>query len=111
LFRRQRSYDPLTGTVSYVPFISGNSIRGQWRDLAMLRWLGLIGLEPTDIPPYRAHALLSGGVIDRGADTATINNLVRWQARDLCPAWDLFAGTIDHQLMGGRLRVGDAILV
>lgn len=111
MFRRQPAYDARTGRECMVPFLSGNSIRGQWRDMVMGRWLQLLGLSPEDIPPMRAHALLAGGSIDRGADTAEVNNLVRREARDKCPPWDLIAGNIDQQTMGGRLRVGDAILV
>lgn len=111
LFRRERVHDPLSGKPAYVPFLSGNGIRGLWRDIAMGRYLQLLGLKSTDIPPARAHALLAGGVVDKGADSATVNNVLRARARDLCPPWDLIAGCVEQQVMSGRARVGDAVLV
>lgn len=111
LFRRHRSNDPLTGMASEVPFKSGNSIRGAWRDMAMGVHLQLLGLKATDIPPGRAHSMLAGGAVEQGADTGTVNNLIRSRARELCPPWDLFAGCIDQQIMQGRALVGDATLV
>ena len=111
LFRRHETQDALTGKRHQVPFVSGNAIRGQWRDLAMGRWLQLLGLKASDIPPIRAHSLLAGGSIDQGADGSPVNNVVRREARDKCPPWDLLGGNTDQQIMSGRLRVGDAVLV
>jgi len=111
MFRRQRSHDPLTGAVAYVPFLAGNAIRGGWRDLAMGRWLQLLGLKATDVPPARAHSLLSGGPVEANADTGRVNNIVRRKARACCPPWDLFAGVTDQQIMSGRGRVDDGVLV
>ncbi|HEX6940913.1 MAG TPA: hypothetical protein VF158_15960 [Longimicrobiales bacterium] len=111
LFRRHRVHDPRTGRVAYVPFVSGNAIRGFWRDLVMDRWFKLLGLSTRRLPTHRAHALLAGGNVDAGADGAKVNNAVRDAARRACPPWDLFAGCIDKQIMSGRARVCDAILV
>lgn len=111
MFRRHDILDPLTGKCHQVPFISGNAIRGQWRDLVMGRYLSLLGLKSTDIPPMKAHALLAGGSVEQGADGAQVNNVIRKTARDLCPAIDLLGGNIDQQIMSGRARVGDALLV
>lgn len=111
LFRRHETQDALTGKRHQVPFVSGNAIRGQWRDLVMGRWLQLLGLKASDIPPIRAHSLLAGGSIDQGADGSTVNNVVRREARDKCPPWDLLGGNTDQQIMSGRLRVGDLVLV
>lgn len=111
LFRRQDICDPASGKVHQVPFISGNSIRGQWRDLVMCRWLQLLGVTPTELPPLKAHALLAGGSVEQGSDGAQVNNGIRKAARDLCPPIDLLGGNIDQQIMSGRVRVGDAVLV
>lgn len=111
LFRRQTVLDPVSGRSAYVPFISGNAIRGTWRDLVMERWLHLIGLSTKDLHPGRAHALLAGGSVESGADTSKVDNVVRSEARHKCPPWDLLAGCIDQQVMGGSVNVGDAILV
>lgn len=111
LFRRHSVPDPLTGTVNDVPFVSGNAIRGMLRDLGMGAHLQLLGLTSAEIPTTRAHALLAGGAVESGADTGTVNNVIRSRARTLCPPWDLIAGCIDQQIMSGRARVGDATLV
>jgi hypothetical protein len=111
LFRRHVVFDPLTGRRAYVPFKAGNAVRGLWRDMIMGRWLSLLGLKASNIPTERAHALLAGGAVAEGADTATVNNPVRRRARELCPPWDLLAGCTDQQIMSGRARVGDAVLV
>jgi hypothetical protein len=111
LFRRHRVHDPLTGTVAYVPFMAGNAARGLMRDEMMGQYLGLLGLRSTEIPTARAHAMLAGGAVDSGADTAKVNNPIRRRARELCPPWDLLAGCTDQQIMGGRARIGDAMLV
>src|SRR5690606_17693372 len=111
LFRRHAVFDPLTGKRAFVPFLSGNSIRGLWRDMVMGRWLQLLGLKASDLPTVRAHALLAGGAVAEGADGATVNNAVRRRARELCPPWDLLAGCTDQQIMSGRARVSDATLV
>ena len=111
LFRRHKSNDPLTGRTAFVPFIAGNSVRGLWRDMIMGRWLQLLGIKETDIPPFRAHALFAGGTVDKGADGAKVNNEVRAKVRRICPPWDLLAGCIEQQIMSGRGRIGDATLI
>src|SRR5690606_23181047 len=111
LFRRHRMVSPLTGEQYLVPFISGNAVRGQWRDMIMYRLFRLVGVSDTEIPPQRVHALLAGGSIDKGADTGSVDTAVRRAARENCPPWDLLGGCIDHQIMRGLLRVHDALLV
>lgn len=111
LFRRHRVIDPTTGSVHLVPFISGNAVRGQWRDLVFGRLLELVGMSFAEVPPRRAHSLLAGGTIAVGADTAKIDVPRRRRAREICPAWDLLGGTLDEQLMGGVASVWDPVLV
>jgi hypothetical protein len=111
LFRRHRVVDMLTGEHAYVPFVSGNAVRGLWRDMIMGRFLSLLGLKTTDIPPARAHSLLAGGNIESGADTGVVRVDVRRRARELCPPWDLLGGCTDQQIMSGRVHVHDAVLV
>lgn len=111
LFRRHRVIDPTTGRAHLVPFVSGNSIRGMWRDMVFGRLLGLVGLTFAEMAPRRAHALLAGGTIAAGTDTAKVDVGQRRRARAICPAWDLLGGTIDGQLMGGVISVHDAVVV
>ena len=111
LFRRHRVINALNGEHAYVPFVAGNAVRGMLRDMVMGRWLGLLGLKPQQIPPQRAHALLAGGNVEAGADTGAVRVDVRRRARDLCPPWDLLGGCTDQQIMQGRARIHDAVLV
>jgi hypothetical protein len=111
LFRRERTVDPTTGEVSLVPFVSGNAVRGLWRDRLFSRLLSLVGMKFSEMPPQRAHALLSGGTIEAGTDGTKVDVGVRRRAREICPAWDLIAGCIDGQIMRGLLVVSDAELV
>ena len=109
LFRRKRVFDRVIGEYVMHPFVAGNSVRGGWRDLIMDRALSLVGLTTKDLAPSTAQSLFAGGTIKSGADTAKNNNALRWKLRELLPAWDLFAGCLDDQMMAGRLRVNDMI--
>jgi hypothetical protein len=110
-FRRAPAIDFVTGETVEVPFLSGNSVRGAWRDLAMKRTCELLGLDPRTLAPNVSQSLFAGGTIESGADTAKIDNRLRRRLRDLLPAWDLFGGNMSGQMMAGRLRVSDAVLV
>jgi hypothetical protein len=111
LFRRERRVDPVSGLQYLTPFISGNATRGAWRDKIFSRLLRLIGLKTTEVPKEMIHALLAGGAIESGADGGTVNVAARRRARAMSPAWDLFAGCIEQQIMAGLLRIHDAVLV
>lgn len=111
MFRRQRYVDPTTGETYLAPFISGNAWRGIWRDEAGALTCRDVGLKLTEIDTKVAHALMAGGTIEAGADGASVDLALRRQARRILPAWDLFAGVMNQQIMRGILRVHDAILV
>jgi hypothetical protein len=111
LFRRQRTIDRVTGEPAYVPFMSGNAVRGLWRDLIVARYFELLGINPSAVPPSLVHALFAGGSIESGADTGKVDVALRRLVRKLCPPTDLLGGCIAGQIMGGRIRVHDAIVV
>jgi hypothetical protein len=111
LFRRQRVIDPTTQEEYLVPFVSGNAVRGLWRDQMMHSMLALVGLTAHDIAARTAHTLLAGGTIEQGSDTAIVDIGVRRQARHLLPAWNLLGGVMRQQIMRGILRVSDTILL
>lgn len=111
MFRRGKTVDKLTGKHVLVPFMSGNAVRGMWRDLMFSKFLQLVEIDPKQMPSSRVHALFAGGSIEAGADSAGVNLATRRAARAICPPWDMFAGCIDNQIMQGRLRVHDAMLV
>lgn len=111
LFRRQRSIDPTTQQEHLVPYVAGNAIRGLWRDQMMFSMLDMVGLKSNELAARTAHALLAGGTIEQGADTATVDVGMRNKARRLIPAWNLLGGVMHSQIMRGILRVSDAILL
>src|SRR5574343_39233 len=110
--RREASADLIDGRRSLVPFVAGNAVRGQLRDLLAVRFLALLGLAPEDVPPGIAHTLLAGGSIEAGADTLDVVPSARRAMRRLCPPLDLGAGAAPQQgPAGGHLAAGDMILV
>jgi hypothetical protein len=111
LFRRQRSIDPTTQQEHIVPYVAGNAVRGLWRDQIMFAMLDMVGLNSNELAARTAHALLAGGTIEQGADTATVDVGLRNKARRLLPAWSLLGGVMHAQIMRGILRVSDAILL
>lgn len=111
MFRRQRYKDPVTGDTYWAPFIAGNAWRGVWRDEAGALTCRDVGLKLTEVDPKIAHALMAGGTIEAGADGAGVDLALRRRVRALIPAWDLFAGVLQQQIMRGMLRVHDSHLV
>lgn len=112
LFRRQRQVDPFTAQHALVPVITGNAMKGQWRDLFFARMLRLLGLRPEkDLTARRAQELFAGGTIESGADGGTARLDVRRRARATIPAIDLLGGCIEQQIMSGLLRVSDVTLL
>lgn len=110
-FRCEARMDLLTGLWSDVPFVAGNAVRGMVRDLLMIDAMTLVGVAPQRMPGPTAHALLSGGQISSGADTAGVDLPLRRQWRGLFPAVDLLGGVIENQTMAGWLRCSDALPV
>lgn len=105
--RHEPRVDLLTGTIVEVPLISGNSWRGVLRDALFLDMLERIGLRACDLPPAVSHGLLSGGVVESGADTAQVDIAQRERWRRIVPAWSLLGGCQSQQVMSGYLRVTD----
>lgn len=110
-FRRFQLWDHLENEAVEVPGISGNAWRGVNRDSVFGDLFARLGLRPTDIVPTRAHALLAGGNIEKGADTAKVALDIRRGIRAMLPMWDLLGGCVEQQIMTGCLKVGDAVLV
>jgi hypothetical protein len=111
MFRRERSFDRLTGRMTLAPLYAGNAVRGALRDLGMKRALSLLDVDALDLPPALAHALFSGGSIESGSTGNVIDMTVERIAKELFPMWDLLAGCLDNRAMRGRSGVHDAVLV
>jgi hypothetical protein len=110
-FRCEARLDTLTGKWVDVPFLAGNAVRGMMRDLLMIDAMTLVGVSSQRVPGPTAHALLSGGQISSGADTAGVDLPLRRLWRGLFPAVDLLGGVIENQTMAGWLRCSDALPV
>lgn len=113
-FRTEPRLDRITGRVVEVPFLSGNSIRGQLRDLLANDLFLRLGVDPRDrtqVAPRHAHALFSGGTLDAGADTGKVDIGTRRKWRALVPSVDLLGGTVESQVMSGMLRACDVVPV
>lgn len=110
-FRRFQLWDHLENEAVEVPGISGNSWRGVCRDMVFSDLLTRLCLRATDVMPARAHALLAGGNIEKGADTAKVALDVRRSIRAMLPMFDLLGGCVEQQIMAGCLKVADAVLV
>ena len=65
-FRTEARLDRATGRWVEIPFLSGNSIRGQLRDALFADLLARLGLGSHEIPARTAHALFAGGSVERG---------------------------------------------
>lgn len=111
LVRRELQIDPVLGRDSSTPFLSGNSIRGMLRDMAIDRQLELLGMNKFEVNVKRAHAMYSGGTIESGANTAKVLVEMRRNIRRLIPAWDLLGGVMEAQTMDGVLVCHDGLFV
>lgn len=99
------------GEVVELPRVSGNSIRGQWRDLGAALFLRALGLGEQALSPAAFYFLFSGGSLAKakaeGAKTLEIG-----AARllgELLPTVGLFGGGVGTMLLPGKLKVGDAL--
>lgn len=111
LFRREATVDLLTGETKFAPFISGNSVRGGWRDMMIHAFYGLVGLGKGEVSNDLHHSLTSGGVIDSGSELAKVDPALREAVRTLCPPFELLGGIVEKQVCHGAFNVHDAILV
>lgn len=91
------------GTIENVAVISGNSFRGQLRDLAAVYMLEHLG--NATVPLEAFHLLFSGGRI--GGEQA-VNLSAARDLRKAVPLIAIFGGGIGNQILCGKLRVSNA---
>lgn len=98
-----------------VPYISGNSIRGKMRRLAMLDFCNRIGItndviknDGTQIPVMMYHRLFTGGHITES--TAYENIEQREEYLRMLPMLAVFGSAIGNMTIQGKLIVSDADL-
>jgi len=95
-----------------VPVVSGNSLRGQLRDLIAADFLDRISAdEPVQVSDTLSNALYSGGSLERSAGPGKINRRMIHNIRDHIPPLSLLGTAIGDQLIEGRLDVGQLLPV
>jgi len=110
LLRTMTHYSPTEGRHVRLPHISGNSIRGQLRRLAMRDMLRRLGYELRSKTVY--YSFFSGGVLSSThEDEGVVDLELRRQARRLLPPVALFGCAIGNQNIDSSLRVAHAMPV
>lgn len=90
-----------SGEAVLVPVISGNSIRGQLRDLIGADFMRRLGLRSKAL----AGLLLEGGGLSKG--TSSNQDLERNRMlREAIPALSLFGGALDNAILRGKMSIG-----
>lgn len=89
-------------TSEWIPAISGNSIRGILRRLAMLDFCTRAGIEALDKKDY--HMLFTGGMLDGSTRFEEIEE--KEKLVEMCPMAGLFGCASGNQMIAGQLMVG-----
>jgi len=101
------SYDIQNKHIDYVPTISGNSIRGVLRRMAMYDYAKIAGITSFNQNQY--HMLFTGGTL---SDSTSFEDLGRRQELiQHCPMIGLFGSAIGNQTIQGELKVGQPRLL
>ncbi len=88
----------------YIPYVSGNSIRGILRRLVMRDFCKIVGITKLDKQMY--HQLFTGGNI---TDSTAYEDIARREEYIAnCPMIGLFGSAIGNMTIEGELKVGGA---
>lgn len=110
VLRTMSHWSPALERCVRLPFISGNSIRGQLRRLAMQDMLARLGYELKSKTIY--YSFFSGGVLSRTDEDGGVMDLeLRRQVRAHLPMVSVFGCAIGNQNLDGKLLVENAMLV
>lgn len=96
-----------------VPVISGNSLRGQLRDLLARDFLDRLSEddESTQVSDTLSNALYSGGSLERTAGAGKLNRRMLNGIREHIPPLSLLGTAIQDQMIEGRVDVGQLLPV
>jgi hypothetical protein len=96
-----------------VPVISGNSLRGQLRDLLAEDFLDRLSTDddPLKVSDTLSAALYSGGSLERTAGAGKLNRRLIHDIRDNIPPLSLLGTAIEDQMIEGRVDVGQLLPV
>lgn len=91
-----------------IPVISGNSLRGQLRDLLAEDFLtALTGTDvPLEIGDSLSNAFWAGGSLERGSGAGKLNRRMINGIREHIPPLSLLGTALADQLISGRLNMG-----
>lgn len=94
----------------YVPYISGNSVRGALRNVVMKDWCEIAGIGDAEnsLPLSLFHQLFTGGTITESTEYEDIEK--RRMYVHLCPMIGLLGSAIGNMTLQGSLVVGQPIL-
>lgn len=102
--------DPATGEryTEDVPVISGNSLRGQLRDLLATDFLERISPDdgPLELQDLLFNTFYSGGTLQREAGPSKIKRRMIENIREHIPMLSLLGSAAGSQLFDGRLDMG-----
>ncbi len=91
-----------------VPIVSGNSLRGQLRDLLAQDFLDRISDEddPVQVGDSLSNALWSGGSLSRGGGPGQLKRRMIQNIRENIPSLSLLGCAVGSQMISGRLNMG-----
>jgi CRISPR/Cas system CSM-associated protein Csm3 (group 7 of RAMP superfamily) len=94
-----------------VPVISGNSLRGQLRDLLAQDFLDRLSEDDDslEVSDTLSNALYAGGSLERSAGPGKLNRRLIHDIRDNIPPLSLLGTAIADQLIEGRVDVGQLL--
>ncbi len=94
-----------------VPVISGNSLRGQLRDLLARDFLERLSTDddPLEVSDTLSNALYAGGSLERTAGAGKLNRRLIHDIREYIPPLSLLGTAIEDQMIEGRLDVGQLL--
>jgi len=93
--------------------ISGNSLRGQLRDLLAQDFLDRLSEDddPLEVSDTLSNALYAGGSLERTAGAGKLNRRLIHDIRDHIPPLSLLGTAIEDQMIEGRVDVGQLLPV
>lgn len=91
-----------------IPVISGNSLRGQLRDLLAEDFLDRISTdeEPVELGDSLSNAFWAGGSLERTAGPGKLNRRMLNGIREHIPPLSLLGTALSDQMLEGRLNMG-----
>lgn len=103
-FRREKMIG-LNGKVVNVPIISGNSIRGQLRDIGAQQVLTKDNGEKIQLDAASFNLMFSGGTLESTGDALLDLEKVR-QIRQDIPILSLLGGSVGSVMLPGKVDIG-----